>query len=946
MPRRLRIGHVRAYRVAGDTGTYSISGQDAAVLRSALVTAEAGSYAVTGQDAAFAVAPGSTPDFGVWQQLTWGAVSRRQVTNPGAGSGAWSTTVAVAAEALTPISSTTVPARGFCRATMGQPGFIYYHGSLHSDYPGNEIDKFDLTNLSSTTVGLSINHQPVIPPQGPQSGYGSGSGSYLHRQYSPGLSDNTDWQPYTFHNWCFNTYHPAYGYLLNSAYALANGSTTGANPNGEGSGYVVSSKLFYADTNSLSKGLVRYNETTGKYSLVSTHPAHPNQVAGHSDFSNYTQSLLQLNCDQFNLTVWRHRSGSWDATVWDSKSIPTFSTGITSNFWSSGNNGNGLLALHMDRGRFLLYTQNGPVWGTVSTTLDRVNFENQVYLYDSYNKTIARVTLGSNIVSALLAYPSGDGAVSFAVDRASRTVYCVAVAATQSGFRVGTPLVWKSPFDDLATWTETTGSNLPTVRVNFAIDREPAKIYNGHLFLLSWNGTGADSGVRIDRVRLGDWEVPASFTFHRHDYTTQSYTFPSPHGGSIMTAKHCNLAYREVDAQYYEMAGDVGDSFVQSMYRLSVSPTAYTFATELDELTIAPVGFVRVASPDDGAWAYCGQSNSNAALADKFIYMRGGDGISIRSNVYMQSAYASDAAALADRWTMAKATIYDPANNRFTDAGMESWPVEDGSMSFDHPGLWPASAARAGAFDRSTNTMFRFGSRGSGNQLVAYDFDAQTIRIWTWGLTTIDGTTVYCDHNRRINHTHVIHSSKKWFTDTSVSPSRNRTFTNFGAEHQACWINETDGKMYVVSPQTGLLWCFETRGTETSDSDGLHIPFYPVGNRIPLDDTHFNATVAQGWTGPAAQGGWDVTMNSFLVPFKGGLFWTCNSPNGSWGDARYAFWRRLGYEGEWTPITLPNDWMCNSFGAKSNSINNDEILAIQNFHPDGVQACNAFYIIR
>ena len=55
MPRRLRIGHVRAVRMSGDGVTYSISGQSASLKRGLRVSAAQRAYSVIGQDAAFNV---------------------------------------------------------------------------------------------------------------------------------------------------------------------------------------------------------------------------------------------------------------------------------------------------------------------------------------------------------------------------------------------------------------------------------------------------------------------------------------------------------------------------------------------------------------------------------------------------------------------------------------------------------------------------------------------------------------------------------------------------------------------------------------------------------------------------------------------------------------------------------------------------------------------------
>jgi hypothetical protein len=65
MPRRLRIGHARQYRVSGDVGSYAITGQGATLKRALVVTAAQGSYAVTGQANSLEVS-GSFTSTGLW----------------------------------------------------------------------------------------------------------------------------------------------------------------------------------------------------------------------------------------------------------------------------------------------------------------------------------------------------------------------------------------------------------------------------------------------------------------------------------------------------------------------------------------------------------------------------------------------------------------------------------------------------------------------------------------------------------------------------------------------------------------------------------------------------------------------------------------------------------------------------------------------------------------
>jgi hypothetical protein len=488
-----------------------------------------------------------------------------------------------------------------------------------------------------------------------------------------------------------------------------------------------------------------------------------------------------------------------------------------------------------------------------------------------------------------------------------------------------------SGFDDLANWAEVTFTSVPRVSGNFAVDRHPLKVYNGFLYFVSKAG----EGIRVDRVKVAGGVAPR-FDFHRHDYATQNFSLAAPVNAGVLVSKHTNLAYRSVDGRYHHMGGDIVESYTQSSFSVRVSPTGYDFRQELDELTPAPAGYVRPASIDDGAWAYCGASNPNPALADRFIYARGGDGLGHRSNRYMQGKYADDAAAIADRWVLSKFVIYDPSNRRFTDVDLASWPVDQGRGTVPHPATWPAAWCRNGVFDPTRNTFFRF----TRDYLVAFNFDTQRIRIWTlaWWQRSAS-VKVRLDDGVPAPGTPLV-ADDAWpdmyYWDAGAA--RYRTQASFSWEHQALWLDELTGKLYVVSPATGYLWCFETRGAETVGSDGLlSIPFGPLGKRMPFTGMFPSPTP------------WDMNMHSYLVPFKGGLFYTCDAPNGNNGAARYAYWRRLDDAGEWTPVTLPADWAANAFAARyPSSANNDEILAMAAFPMGrgGLSRPRSFYLVR
>lgn len=890
--------------------------------------------------------PAPAPDpsgLPMWQKLAFQPVLRRPVKNGGGpGSGSYNPLPALTTEAAVPVASANIPFKGFCRALMGEPGVLYYTGGMHSDYAGNEIDRIDLRDLTSNSLTNSINHQPNQPPHGPGSGYSTGSSAYVYRAYDTGLADGADWQPYAHHTWCENAWHPALGFLLFNAYAVGDGAVLGQSPDpvaAPGSNFVQSSIYHYPTYGDpRQKGWVAYDYATGRYKLRVSQPGSIQTLApaGVSDYAAYLQGSLIAYCNSYVVTF-HHINAIGVVTTTDTKNVAAFSTGITDNYWGASHGNNGLLMLHMDGGKFLLYGPNGPPWGAKATTLDRFNYDHQIYVYDAVAKTMARVIVPQNVADILIPYlPNSDLQVSFAIDRHSRTVYMGAINGPRVGSRsTGNLLVWRADFDDLSTWTQVGFGNSISISMNMATDREPFKVHNGHFFVFSPNG----QSMEMHRAKLTSGEVAPTMTFTRHDYTTQNFAFGA--NGNVNTyqvlnAKHVNLAHRPTDGRYYQMAGDIVASFCQSTYSLAVSPDGtYDFTQELDEVTPAPVGYVRPASPDDGAWAYCGAGNSNPALADKFIWARGGDGVPLR-NTHMSTKYATDAAALADRWVLSKFVIYDPANKRFTDVDISTWPVSQGAGTRAHPSTYPSAYMRNGAFDRTTNCYFRFMPDG----LVRFDFNNNTIRIWTvgwWNHPTISGRRIRMDATMpAVGTTIEADPDYPGLYYWDAGANRYRTMAAFHWEHQATWIDDATGDLYVVAPGTGYLWKFQTRGTESTETDGtLSIPYGPVGQRMPL-------------TGQYPGTWYTLTMSSYLVPFKGGLLWMQDTPNGNSGTARWAFWRRLGYMGAWTPITLPADWACNTLAAKEPHINNDEFVGVGAFPMVGSpsSAAKHFYSVR
>ncbi len=524
-----------------------------------------------------------------------------------------------------------------------------------------------------------------------------------------------------------------------------------------------------------------------------------------------------------------------------------------------------------------------------------------------------------------------------------------------------------SYFDDLMVWQEI--AITPAIVVSaeakyyfLAAVREPLHFYNGYLYLMDVSTPGPDGAAFTDgsvnwkRCKVDGGEDAPPMKFNRYDYRAQMFRLSS--GGTLIGGKHGNWGYNEIDEKWYQMAGDHGESFTAAMGRLTfdATPRGYTFNEQLTETEPMPPGLYRPIAPDDGAWAYCGAANPNAALRGKFIWARGGDGAGFSSNVYTRAAYqpyarknpagwasgaddgSDDAIAKmqADGWTASKFVVYDPATNAgkgsFQPVDTTVWPCAKGNWPVTHPSLMGSAACRNGCFDQATNTFFRFVDYNSSLALAAYNFDAQTVRLWAVNLWThpVNRRDYFLDGQPPPAASMLVDDGFGWFDPAS---GRWHSGAATAWEHKAVWVDKADGKLYCVSPQTGYLWCYETRGQELSrGSDGaLTIQFGPVGTRIPITGPVPDAADAVLPLPSAGVQRRSPHEQLRFAAIRGGLlYWSSGTVmNGVSGVPAYCFWRRLGFAGPWSPVTLPHEFYANACGAKSLSADNDEILALE-----------------
>lgn len=876
--------------------------------------------------------PAPAPPAGAWQPLSVAEHQRRVLTAPGDGTvQAFNPAKAIAAEAIAPSTVRGIPNKAFGTPVMGEPGVLYYVGGLHSNYQGNEIDRITLPTGSNTVITTQLSHQPNMPPEGVNSGYASGSGSYVYRMYGAPMADGTLWQPYPGHQWTKTTWHPEWGFCSITNFAKDDGRTLDA------AGRAIPAGI---------EGVVGFRFDTGRYSTKLDLGSPDYRLAylgrsGVSDWCNWIGGLYFFETVRSETFINRWTSGRGLQHVGSTYRIGGYDR----------TSGNGILARSLEQGKFLILRSDGPS-GTFYQRSSLLLFSE---LFGSGEDRFVSLTAPA---SAMAGVQQNEDVLSFCVDKNSRRVFWLVFPGP------GVPLrIYVSTFDDLMAWRPIPfQSNLvvppgSSADAYLAATRQPMHFYNGYLYLMNGGlGAPSDSGyINGDtgwaRVRVDEGEDLPPLNFKRYNYRDQDFRF-SEGGGIIQLigCKHVNWGYRVAESAFYQCAGDMGASFNSSMGKLKLDGTArgYTFSEVLSETQAAPVGTNRPVSPDDGAWFYTGATNSNPALADKFIYARGGDGAGFSSNVYTRAKYArfaenrpqweggSDtgspgavAAMKADGWTLDKILVFDPARGGFTETNTQNWAYDAGGEPLQHPTLQGSAACRNGAWDQATNTLFRFVDYNNTMTLVAYRFDSKTVKLWkvnVWPDPKVPG--------------------RLWFLDDQRPPSAAAVENDFGFyakdgdqrwhssaanqwEHKAVWVNAADGKLYVVSPSTGFLWCYETRGVETASAGGGRtIPFYPVGARIPLVGTYPTMMSLDNY--PPKSIARDTRMNSFLTPFKGGLLWwsSAHHDDGTFGHPRYAFWRRLGYEGAWSVVTMPRELAANSFSPVRLTADNDRVLMI------------------
>lgn len=921
-----------------------------------------------GSSAAPPTPPG--PPVGQIDQITFAAHTRKVINTSSPGDSAtFSIAPALAVNALTTQTVMGVPARGYTRQVRtSRPGrgknrrILYKAGTLHSAYRGNEVDKIALPIGDDKVAVTTISHQPEAPGLGPNSGYAAGVSQYITGQsFAPeGYTGFTtqgaavNWRPYRGHTWTMNLYHPRWGFSEILAHAVQTSYPSGSFVFDSSTPPVLQSSgsqptdTYTSGTQQL--GIVSWDEGNQKFvtylsQLQLIYPftdkAYGFGTSGLSNWCNWTQSF----------TAWNTQGGSTNmmevglvtGNVIRASNVAGTSLSMGG---SDGHSGNGWVYLNYQLRQYLCMRQE--IGGRAGISI-------QLYSEDfgSGQSRIINITSelpGSGPGEPFEGVGNASDPLSVCMDPNSRRFFWMVTPGPT------TPNRWYwSTFDHPMVWfnfVPQTTNIWPDSNVWNTLDRGNILFFDGYIYFqdnaTGTNDPGYQSGsINIKRFKVDSGEDMPEFEIIRYDYLIQNFVYNFDSAYQHWGNKHCNWLKSDVDGKWYFNAGDCGGSTSHCRSTLQFTGNAagdYHFTQTADETSPAASGECRPASADDGYWFKVPMDSAWVAARGKFVWQRGGDGEDLFWNSHLRAYYGAvdqtgtpeqRAAAFADGWDIScKYYLFDPtlhAGNggfiaKFDGTG---WTQDNGPGTFPNPWTQNNAASRNGAFDPTTGCVWRFYNAGSPS-MCCFDFVNQKTTFYNMATWTSPetGRLIYTSGAAPASPSDVIaDGTKPAFCNLDTGSGRYIHPLALNWEHKATWLNPDDGKWYVVNPSTGYFWCVETRGTRTSDGDGYRIPFYPLGNRVKLIGTY--PTLNNNVYPPVVITNADVRMGQFLLPFMGGLLWygAVHHTNGSFGYPVYAFWRRLGFEGDWTVISFPDEFAANACAAASPyDKNNAELL--------------------
>lgn len=715
----------------------------------------------------------SSPATEEWQALPFSSYSYIPPRDPG-NNPAYSVNSPTAisttnTDASTAVTLTTVPFREFSRPSPTDDGRLYYHGGLHSGYPGNDIVDIGLASpLTATQIA-----RPHVPVSG-DSGYSTSATATLWKNYVTALDvgDRDQWQPYTYHNYCKNTWHPRLGYLLTNYYPVS----------WDGSGFPVSSQTTYGDYDGLAYGTIRYNDATNRYTLQSASPT-AWILQDLSDYCPNFDGILGLSQHNGNFNWLEMSADTSDAWVFARSITADGTTGAGNQF----NGGNGTVIKHIEGWKFLVLHSN-----YASSEQQRM------WTYDHNTGAIAAVSVPATATAG--------GNFLLAVDKAGRRVFCGVL---------GSPLtVYVCDFSSLGTWALVSLSSAPNMtQATAQAGRELMFYWRGALYLFNFYG-----GFYY-RAGIDGTHPTASFE-------KRAVSVNSAEGYNIVSTKHTNLAYCPDDDYVYLVGGDMTESYSQEAFKYGPLASSPSWSQIQGESGADPGGNasgVRPMNPDDGGfywdgtesafWWFAGggqfgQSSSTEYLRKSSdmptleqwatLYSTHGSNVSTGGKRDLATAFNA-----LTRWKTYEHMLFDPVAGdwtvvSFTATDTTGWT--DSQLAYFYGG----EQGRGNAHDTSARKFFRI-TQGGGFNLFMADLATRTWRPFTCARLA-DGTA---------------------WNDSDMQ--------QMGYGHQCFAVDPSNGRLYGVRTSTGELFYIDTRGTPIPHEGGpvYRLPIYVLSNALP-----------------------------------------------------------------------------------------------------------------
>jgi hypothetical protein len=612
-----------------------------------------------------------------------------------------------ATEAAPYTSQSEIPSRNFCAPVMDDEGRLHIFGSLHSDYPGNEMDLISLDQV--------IQADTIVPPQPkrphvPDQANSTASASIVY------VSGTQTWQSYAYHTYGRASWHPVHGYFganLTGVIGWSGQTPTYTPKNGAGGASAV----------------IAWNESNNNWSVVDPAWVGPTGTvcAGEYDTFNEVVPLFYPtggtcyvaevgNVGQYHPFTEQTRTR---AITYAGNTLTPFTTNIA----MTAENNNGHPSHYLDYGRHIVICLPYPTNGAA-----------RAFIWDHYAKTSSEVSLPS----ALAECPQGQAYNDLycAIDRGRRHIYW--------GKVVGTTLnIYRASFDNPgAIGSVLTSAPLPETYANRCV--KPLWFWKDSLFLVVPQNAYPGK-TYFWRYRIGEYTAPAVTIEKRTTSVVSSDSYAYP----LWKGKHFNHAVAS-DGNVYSIGGDLSESSNQRMFKYA--PSTGLWIQILDYACDGRLtGAIRPSQPDDGAWFW------DAGIA-RFWWLPGGGQLAYGGQISRYNicpteglftsgtAYTKDQIN-ATRWKCYEMMTYDPATGAWAVQSFANHPTYKVYSDAYVTGMniyGADNASRGNAFDPTARRIYRF---VTGARMAAFDLASGLVETY-WCHIKPDGSvwSAYSDN--------------------------------------------------------------------------------------------------------------------------------------------------------------------------------------------------------